>query len=134
MKLSKKLADLILSTCLKTGGDYAEIYYQDDQVSTYTRRYKKVYAYSKKHINGVGIRILKGNKSVYGYTSDLSTKSLLSLAESLSMGYQGEKEIDVPPLSVKKYKNINPISIPHDQMTTEEKFAYLKEAEDVAFS
>lgn len=134
MKLSKKLADLILSTCLKTGGDYAEIYYQDDQVSTYSRRYKKVYAYSKKHINGVGIRILKGNKSVYGYTSDLSTKSLLSLAESLSMGYQGEKEIDVPPLSVKKYKNINPIAIPHDQMTTEEKFAYLKEAEDVAFS
>ena len=60
MKLSKKLADLILSTCLKTGGDYAEIYYQDDQVSTYSRRYKKVYAYSKKHINGVGIRILKG--------------------------------------------------------------------------
>ena len=134
MKINKKIALQILNECLKTGGDYAEIYYQDSIKVNYVRRYKKVFAYSKKHVNGVGLRILKDNEVVYGYTADLSSKNLLELASNLSMGFDGKQKVVVDELKEEKLKNFNKIKIPHDSWDTNKKFDYLKSAEDVAYS
>jgi TldD protein len=74
MKLSKATAIEILNNALSTGADYAEIYYQDNQTHSYTRRFKKVYSVTGGRTCGIGIRLLKGVKAIYGYTSDLSKK------------------------------------------------------------
>lgn len=134
MKLTKKAAIEILNAGLQTGADYAEIYYQDNKTNSFTRRYKKVYAVSGSKTCGIGIRLLKGTKQVYGYTSDLSKKALLELANELSLGFEGERVLEVASLKEKKHKNLTPVEIPHSAWTTEEKLAYLEKGEKEAFA
>ena len=134
MTIKKSLALKILNTALETGGDLAEIYYQDQDSHSYVRRYRRVDSVSATKVRGVGIRILKGKKCVYGYTSDLSSKSLLNLAASLALGFEGRRIKEVKDLKEKKHADLNPIKIPHSSWDTEKKLAYLKRGEDAAFS
>lgn len=133
MKLSQNTAIAILNAGLATGADYAEIYYQNCEGNSYVRQYHKVYAINSGRTCGIGIRLLKGKESVYGYTSDLSAKSLIALATSLSFGFDGERTLTVTALKEKKCKQVNPIRIPHSAWTTEKKLAYMEEAENVAY-
>ncbi len=91
MIIKKSVALQVLNAALATGGDLAEIYYQDNIVHRYGLKYKKVDVVSSSKQRGVGIRILKGKNYVYGYTSDLSSKALISLASSLALGFEGER-------------------------------------------
>ena len=134
MKLSKATAIEILNNALSTGADYAEIYYQDNQTHSYTRRFKKVYSVTGGRTCGIGIRLLKGVKAVYGYTSDLSKKSLLNLASSLALGFDGDRVLTISALKEKKVKQINVIEIPHNAWSTEKKLAYLEKGEKAAFA
>ena len=134
MKLSRALAIEILNAGLATGADYAEIYYQDNQSHSYTRRYKKVYSVTGGRTSGIGIRIIKGVKLVYGYTSNLSKKSLLELASSLALGFEGERVLTVTSLKEKKFAQMNPIKIPHSSWNVEKKLSYLEEGEKVAYA
>lgn len=133
MTIQKNLALKVLSAALRTGGDLAEIYYQDKREHRYVRYCKKVQAVESGRQCGVGIRILKGKTYVYGYTPDLSSKSLLKLANSLSLGFSGERIKEAKDLVEKRHGNINPIKIPHSGWTTEQKLSYLKKAEDLAY-
>ena len=133
MKLTKKLACEVLNAGLATGADYAEIYYQDAINCAYVRRYKKVYSFARKHTCGIGIRLLKENETVYGYTSDLSSKNLIALASNLSLGFTGKRKLEVKELNEEKLKNLNPIKKAHKEVDSADKFAYLKKGEDAAF-
>lgn len=135
MKLSKNTAIEILNAGLQTGADYAEIYFQDDCTHSYSRRYKKVQNVSESRTCGFGIRLLKGTKQVYGYTSNPSKASLIKLATDLSLGFDGDRVLTVSNLKEKKKKkNINPIKIKHSEWDTEKKLKYLEEGEEVAYS
>ncbi|MFA6861754.1 MAG: TldD/PmbA family protein [Bacilli bacterium] len=133
MIISRKNSLAILNAGLATGADYAEIYYQDNRGHNYTRRYKKVYSISSNRTCGVGIRLLQGTKCVYGYTSDLSTKSLMKLAADLAQGFEGKQVKEVTSLTEKKHGNLNQIKIPHSSWTTEQKLAYLEDGEKEAY-
>ena len=134
MIIKKSVALQVLNAALATGGDLAEIYYQDNIVHRYGLKYKKVDVVSSSKQRGVGIRILKGKNYVYGYTSDLSVKSLISLASSLALGFEGERIKEVKDLKEKKHGDLNPIKIPHSAWTTEQKLSYLKKGEDAAYN
>lgn len=133
MKISKDVALKVLNAALKTGGDYAEIYYQDARGKSYTRKYKKVESITGARSCGVGIRILKNDQVIYGFTSDISEQSLLELATSLSYGLEGEQILQVKDLILKKHNNINKIKISHNSLSDEEKIGYLEKAEKAAF-
>lgn len=135
MKLTKNEALEILNCGLETGADYAEIYYQDNISNSFMRRFKKVFSVTGGRTCGIGIRLIKGNKQVYGYTSDLSKKSLVSLAKNLASGFDGERALTVTQLKEKKSKkNLVSIKIPHDAWSTDKKLAYLEEGEKAAFA
>lgn len=74
--LTKETARLVLDAGLLTGADYAEIFYEDTTSGTITMLSGKVDASSSKHLFGAGIRLLRGNEEVYGYTSDVSEAGL----------------------------------------------------------
>ena len=133
MKFSKSLAKEILDILLSTGGDYSEIYFQDRVAKSYSRRYKQVHAVKSSQTFGVGLRILSGDNVIYGYTSDLSRKSLIELATSLSSGLSEKRKNSCKDLIVYKVKNLNKVKIPHNSWSDEKKLAYLLEGEKVAF-
>ena len=125
--ISKKLALEVLNASLATGGDYAEIYLEQNDGESIVLENGKVESCESGQSYGAGIRILKGLRSVYGYTSDLSKKSMLRLASALASCYQGERVITVKEIKKQRVKNISPIQTHIKDVPTQEKIDYLKE-------
>ncbi len=126
--ISNKLATQVLNESLATGGDYAEIYLEDNISQNISLENGKVDSVTKNQSYGAGIRILKDLKSVYGYTSDLSSKSLLALAHKLSASFVGDRQIEVKSIANVKVKVINKIKDPVIDVSLDEKVSLLKEA------
>ena len=102
--ISKKLAILVLNEALATGADYAEIFYEDSYSQSLNLDNGKVETSSSASRCGVGFRLLLKNQCVYGYTNDLSKKGLVTLAQSLSKSFNGERQVEVKELKI-KYEN-----------------------------
>ena len=125
--VSKKLAIEVLNAALATGADYAEIFYEDSHSYSLSIENGKVETSSSNLMNGVGLRLLKENQCVYGYTNDLTKKGLISLAESLRSSFHGERLITVEKLDMIKVKNRNPVNNSYDNISREEKIALVRE-------
>ena len=93
--ISKKLAIDVLNAALSTGADYAEIFYEDSHSHNISIENGKVETSSSNSLCGVGLRLLKENQCIYGYTNDLSKKGLFALANSLNKSFKGERLITV---------------------------------------
>ena len=125
--ISKALALEVLNAALATGGDYAEIYLEETTPESFMLENGRVESVGSPQGYGCGLRILNGLRSVYGYTSDLSKKSLLDLAAKLSASYEGERKITVETISNGKYKKINHVTTHLKDVPAEEKIGYLRE-------
>lgn len=132
MSFSVDTASRVLNECLTTGGDYAEIFFEDTFRSAFTMISGKVEKASSKHLYGAGIRILKELQEVYGYTSDCTEEGLLRLAEELRTGFDGVPagltfrltEEDAP-------KDIVFFTRESMDVPPAEKIAYLRELDDM---
>ena len=128
--ISKSLAIDVLNKALETGADYAEIFYEYSTADGLVIENGKVNAASSNVTSGVGLRLLKENQSVYGYTCDLSRKGLFALADSLNKSFSGERLITVTKLDMIKGKNRNPIKKSYSEVPLEERIALVKEGTD----
>ena len=72
--ISKKLAIEVLNVSLSTGADYAEIFYEDSHTNNISLENGKVETSASNSLNGVGLRLLKENQCISGYTNDLTRK------------------------------------------------------------
>lgn len=129
--LSKKTALEVLNAALSTGGDYAEIYVESGNASGIVLENGKVDSYVKPKSIGAGIRILKGFRSVYGYTSDLSRGNLVALAKKLSSSFEGKQEIFVKTIKKQRIRRVNVISDPLSEVPITEKVSLLREASKI---
>ncbi len=125
--ISKALALEVLNAALATGGDYAEIYLEETTPGGFGLENGRVESVTSPQSYGCGLRILNGLRSVYGYTSDLSKKSLLGLASKLSASYNEERKITVETISNGKYKKVNRVETHLKDVPAEERIAYLRE-------
>lgn len=129
--INKKQAIEILNAGLSTGADFAEIFIEDKVSYSYSIENGKVNVATISNTFGAGLRLLNKLQSVYGYTNDVSLKSLLELATSLSKSFNEERKITVTDLKVKNIKNKHPHLKPHAEVSSEEKIAYLKRGDKV---
>ena len=125
--ISKSLAILVLNEALATGADYAEIFYENSSANGVSVENGKVNTASSNITSGVGLRLLKENQCVYGYTSDLSKKGLLALANSLNKSFNGERLLTVSKLEMIKAKNRNPVENSYANFSLEDRIALIKE-------
>lgn len=132
--ISNALAIEVLNAALATGGDYAEIYLEQTDNESILLDSGKIETVGSRQSYGAGIRILQGLRSVYGYTSDLSKKSLLSLASSLAASYEGKPTFAVKSVKKGKYKVINKIQTHLMDVPVDERIAYLKECYEITKS
>lgn len=125
--ISKKLAIEVLNEMLSTGADFAEIFYEDSHDASVAIENGKVSSSSFNITSGAGLRLLKENRSVYGYTSDLTKKGLMNLAQSLNKSFSGERLITVTKLEMIRGKNRNPIIKSYDDIPLKDKIDLVKE-------
>lgn len=132
--ISKSLAIQVLNACLATGGDYAEIYLEQTDSRSCSLENGRVESVGGNMAYGAGIRILKGISSVFGYTSDLTKKSLLNLANTLAASYSGSRVIEVTSIQKQKVKMIHKVASPLNEVPTEEIVSLLKECHQITSS
>ena len=128
--ISKKLAIEVLNVMLETGADYAEIFYEESNGENVTIENGKVHTSSCGITSGAGLRLLKENQTVYGYTSDLSRKGLLALASSLNKSFNGKRVLSVDNLEMIKGKNRNPVTRSYNDVPLKEKIDLIREGID----
>lgn len=128
--INKKQAIEVLNECLATGADYAEIYIEETNSKSYATENGKVDSASVSKTHGAGIRLLNDLQSVYGYTNNIEKNGLLSLAKSLAASFNGEQRVKITNLKIKKVKNNHPHLRPYDEVSDEEKIAYLKKGDE----
>ena len=91
--ISSSLAKQIILTASKTGADFVEIFVEKTTSRSISCENTKVETAGKNVAYGVGLRLLKGTNSSYGYTNNLSKNSLLKLASDLSKAFNEEQII-----------------------------------------
>ena len=89
------LADLavnrLLQQVLQNGGDYADIYYENSlttQVIAEQGRIERVYGGLDR---GLGIRVMAGGQTAYGYTTELDAATLEALAQTVAAAVKGKR-------------------------------------------
>ncbi len=100
----KNVLARVLDEALKKGGDFAEIYIEEKQVSNVFCEDDRIEKINSGREKGAGIRVIKDGKTAYVYTNDLSKEGLCKAASVANHAAGSEKplasrEID---LSVKK--------------------------------
>ena len=128
--ISKKLAIEVLNEMLATGADYAEIFYEESTANAVTIENGKVSSSASGLTSGAGLRLLKENQTVYGFTSDLTKKGLLALASSLNKSFSDKRLLTVDKLEMIRGKNRNPVVNSYDNIPLQDKIDLLREGID----
>lgn len=126
--LDRQLIDKILEEALSTGGDFAEIFVEKKNSSNIFMIDGKVESSISGRDFGIGIRIFKGLFSVYGYTNDMSEKSLLKATKKIANAISGTKEDITINLIKQEIENINKIQIYPQDVRKSEKIELMKMA------
>ncbi|MBQ3080588.1 MAG: TldD/PmbA family protein [Clostridia bacterium] len=92
--LKKGDAARALERAVSTGGDFAEIFYEDTRKSRLSQTNAAIDTATTGRIHGAGLRVYKGLNSVYVYTNDTSAEGLLRLSERAAAAIGSEKRSD----------------------------------------
>lgn len=80
----------ILRQALASGGEFAEIYLEEGTATQIVAEDGKVEKVLCVADRGVSIRVISHFRTAFGYSNDVTEKSLLELAASVSSGVKGE--------------------------------------------
>jgi TldD protein len=89
---SQEFYNRLLSTAMKSGGDYADIFIENTNDTVLLFDSGKVKSINTGLISGAGIRVIMGGKSVYLYASNADEAKLLYLAETVSQAVKYDKK------------------------------------------
>lgn len=132
--MENSTAKRVLDAALATGADFAELYVQQLNHSVVELNYRRVDNVSTRLVYGAGIRLMRGVKQVYGYTSDLEESSLVSLAQKLAASFDGKRVLEVGDIVDVKNPDAHAPAKAHSSMTTAQKIEYLKAGESAMYA
>ncbi|MFZ8784720.1 TldD/PmbA family protein, partial [Thermocrinis sp.] len=99
-ELIKEKAGYILSNLLSQGGEYGEIFYERSRTCRMQLEDNKIDKVQWGEEEGVGIRLIKGGKTYYGYTTEITYENLLEIARTLARG-QGHGPVAIGKRHIK---------------------------------
>jgi TldD protein len=76
--------DKLLATALRRGGDYADLYFEHRIANSINFEERIVKSTSKSVIQGVGVRVVIGDKTGYAYTDEIAFDAISRAAETAS--------------------------------------------------
>ena len=117
---------------MASDADFAEIFEQEEMNENIRMLNGKVEEVNETAINGVGIRLYKGESSVYAYSNENTEEALMPLISDLvdSIG-RAEKEVSVQLKEV-EYENAHPVKIDFETVSLKDKADLLMRATKAA--
>lgn len=125
----------VLRRVLRNGGEYADLYLERSSplvIQCEDDRIEKVIAGREC---GAGLRLISGKRTAYAYTNELTTSSLLGLAEAMSRsvsGSEGPVESTIVLHGPSAVGNGSFVKQPPEKVATDRKADMVKRANHVA--
>ena len=102
----------VIRAALSSGGDFAEVYVEDSAATSITLEEDKIEKVISGRDMGAGIRVIADYRTYFAYTNDLTEKTMLEVASTLSKAVKDGKaaaSIDLrdkkiaPGFAIKKF-------------------------------
>jgi TldD protein len=131
----------ILREALKEGGEFADLFFEQTHSVVIICEEDRIEKVISGLDTGVGLRILFGRKTFYGFTTEISKESLFNLANRISRSAKegGEERATSLPLSNRPsfsshsiFKSPHPVQKHPDAVSMEERVSMVKRANGVA--
>ncbi len=137
MLVERDILDKVLSGALAGGGDFAEIFVEEQGSTSAVLDDGRVEELSTGSRRGAGIRVVSGDATGYAHTADLSEKSLLEAARTASAIAKGMSGSSAPrEVAISHMDTVNPstVLIDPDSVSKPRKIELLQRADDAARS
>ena len=131
----------ILREALREGGEFADLFFEQTHSVVIVCEEDRIEKVISGLDMGVGLRILFGRKTFYGFTTEISKESLFNLARRISRSAkEGGEERDhgsspitsVRPFISFDFNSLYPIQKHPERLSMEEKVSVVKRANEVA--
>ena len=100
------VAQRVLEAALASGGDFAEIFWEDTEINQVHMIDDKIDTATHKRRHGAGIRVLCGTNCVYVYTADTHERELLRVARAAAAAVAAGTPAVVLPFAAKQYETV----------------------------
>ena len=132
--MDKKIAKEVLLEALKTGADYAEIFFENTYKGSINYLSRHVESIDNEELYGVGLRLLIDDLETYGYTNDVTKDGLFKLAQKVRSGFDQEQKIFDFEFVMENKKDIVDIKRRSKDVSYKEKIPYLKEVSEAIYA
>ena len=101
----------VLRAALETGGDFAEIFFEDTQRNSLEYRDGRVDTVQCGRDVGAAVRVLRGLNHTYAYTNDISEQGLLAAAHSAAAAIDAPAAATVQGLCLRPAREMQPAQV-----------------------
>jgi TldD protein len=133
--IEESVLQRVLSTALRTGGDFAEVFVEDRRSSSAVLDDGKVEEFTSGRDRGAGIRVIRGETTGFAHTADLSEEGLRAAADAAGAaargGGGGVREIALERRDVARPHEVE---ILPETVSKDRKVELLRRADDAARS
>jgi len=125
--------DRLLATALARGGDYADLYFEYKVANAVNIEEQIVKQAAKSIAQGVGVRVIVGDKTGYAYTDEITFEAIARAAETASHiaragGSRQIAGVNVTPNTL----NLYPVETPVSRVELNRKIDLIKQGDSVA--
>lgn len=132
--VTDKLIRETLGAALSKGGEYADVFFQHRVTNNLNLEDGAVNRASANVALGVGVRVLKGDQTGYGFTEDLTTEGLKRAALTAAAIAQGPARTAPTRFKVMEQKpNRYPVKVKWDDVRPQQKLAMLNGLNEKTF-
>lgn len=117
--LSKSIIEDVFYEALASGGDFAEIFIEDNFSTEIATVGGNIERGMSGRDFGIGIRIFSGLRSVYAYTNDLSKDNLLNITRKATKAIKGSRK----DIAINFDRKVMPTNHPYSNLPSKVDFA-----------
>ena len=131
--LAKEEIEKLLKIALAKGADFSEVYVENRQSTSINMEEEKIKSVHFGISQGVGIRVIKANKTGYAYSDDFTFSKLEEAAKVASYIAAGEMKTEEPiNISKKKMPSYVTVQIPLESIVEDKKLNLVRKADAAA--
>lgn len=125
--------DKLLATALARGGDYADLYFEHRVGSSVNIEEQIVKSAAKMVMQGVGVRVIIGDKTGYAYTDEIALDAIRRAAETAShIARTGGSTRPIEVNATATDLNLYPVETPVSSVELAKKIELIRRADEVA--
>lgn len=133
--LSLRDLQLLLEAALSQGGDFADIFLEYRHYQAVTMEEDIIKETGESIVQGIGIRVICGEKTGYAYTNEISFERARQAALTAAAIASSPSPIKIKPLESQEIpKNFYPLKISPQQLDLEKKVDLVKEVYQACLS